>query len=68
MRDADIRHHVFLNNITLLSSQYLVNGPNEVNSLNEKLYRLHESRGRSPRARLVWYHAKSITRRRRRGV
>lgn len=43
MRDADIRHHVFLNNITLLSSQYLVNGPNEVNSLNEKLS-LHASR------------------------
>jgi len=43
MRDTDVRHHVFLNNITLLSSQYLVNGPNEVNSLNEKLS-LHASR------------------------
>ena len=43
MRDADVRNHVFLNNITLLSSQYLVNGPNEVNSLNQKLS-LHASR------------------------
>jgi hypothetical protein len=43
MRDADVRNHVFMNNITLLSSQYLVNGPNEVNSLNQKLS-LHASR------------------------